>query len=98
MALQPLELVRRHRLSIRQAVALHRVSNLRVFGTVSPDRAPQNGGLEFVVDRLGGTTLQDLAELQAELEALLGVAVTVVTPSDFPARARAAMLTAAVAV
>jgi hypothetical protein len=48
--------------------------------------------LDLLVDALPGATLLDLADLQDELQSLLGVQVDVLTPGDLPPKFRAKVL------
>jgi predicted nucleotidyltransferase len=54
--------------------------------------APEGSDLDLLVDALPGATLFDLGGLQVELEALLGICVDLLTPSDLPASFRAQVL------
>ena len=67
-------------------------NNPRVFGSVLRGTDDDDSDLDLLVDPSPETTLFDLGGLQAELEALLGVPVDVLTPADLPARFRAQVL------
>ena len=54
--------------------------------------------LDLLVDALPGATLFDLGGLQVELEALLGVPVDLLTPTDLPVKFRAQVLAQAQAI
>jgi len=54
--------------------------------------ALEGSDLDLLVDALPGATLFDLGGLQVELEALLGICVDLLTPSDLPASFRAQVL------
>jgi uncharacterized protein len=78
--------------AVREAVARFRTTNPRVFGSVAHGSDAEGSDIDLLVDPLPGTTLFDLGGLQVELEALLGVAVDVLTPGDMPAKFRAQVL------
>ena len=67
-------------------------SRVIVFGSQARGEARDDSDLDLLVDPSPETTLFDLGGLQAELEALLGVPVDVLTPGDLPARFRAQVL------
>lgn len=52
----------------------------------------EGSDLDLLVDALPGATLFDLGGLQVELEALLGVRVDLLTPTDLPLKFRAQVL------
>lgn len=81
-----------HRLAIRSAVARFRTANPRVFGSVLHGSDHDGSDIDLLVDTLPGTTLFDLGGLQAELEALLGMPVDLLTPGDLPPAFRARVL------
>lgn len=58
--------------AIRQAVARHRATNPRLFGSVARDSADQMSDVDILVDLEPDGSLLDLAQLELELEALLG--------------------------
>jgi predicted nucleotidyltransferase len=69
-----------HRDAIRQIVVRHRASNPRVFGSVAHGDDSDDSDLDLLVDPSPETSLLDLAGIQVEIEALLGMSVDVVTP------------------
>ena len=92
------EMLQRHRENIRRIVALHRATNLRIFGSVRRGMDADGSDLDLLVDPLPVTTLFDLGAIQMELEELIGVAVDVLTPGDLPERFRAEVLREALPV
>ena len=76
------------RAAIRAATGRHRSANPRVFGSVLRGTDEDGSDLDLLVDAQPGTTLFDLGGLQAELEALLGVPVDVLTAGDLPVKFR----------
>ena len=80
---QSLELKRHAAL---EAATRFRTVNPRVFGSVIFGRDTDCSDIDLLVDTLPGTTLFDLGGFQAELEALLGLPVDLLTPGDLPAK------------
>lgn len=87
-----------HRADIRRVVIQHRAANARVFGSVARGRDKDGSDLDLVIDPTGRTTLMDVAAIQVELEALLGVPVDVVTPNALPDAFRESVLAEALPV
>lgn len=77
---------------MRELVGRFRTANPRVFGSVLHGTDRDGSDLDLLVDALLGATLLDLGDLEAELEALLGVNVDVLTPGDLPPKFRAKVL------
>ena len=77
---------------IRAAMAKHRASNPRVFGSALHGTDSEGSDLDLLVDTLPGATLFDLGGLQAQLEGLLGVLVDVLTLNDLPVKFREQVL------
>lgn len=80
------------RAAVREAVNRFHTANPRIFGSVLHGADRDGSDLDLLVDALPGATLFDLGGLQAELEALLGVRVDVLTPGDLPAKFRQQVL------
>ena len=78
--------------AIREAANRYRAANPRVFGSVVHGTDADGSDLDLLIDALPGATLFDLGGLQAELEALLGVPVDLLTPADLPPKLRARVL------
>ena len=70
----------KHRDAIRQIVLSHRAFNPRVFGSVARGDDSDGSDLDLLVEPFPDTSLLDVACIQVELEALLGLSVDVVTP------------------
>ena len=87
-----------HRAAIRHIVSTHRASNARVFGSALHGDDTEQSDLDILIDPSPETTLMDVAGIQVELEALLGVAVDVLTPRALPAKFRSIVLAEAVPV
>lgn len=77
--LRPSALLRRHRDEIRDLVATHRGSNVRVFGSVARRVDTEDSDLDLLVTFLPGTHLGEVGVLTSELSALLGIDVDVVS-------------------
>lgn len=77
-----------NREAIRSLVALHRVTNPRVFGSTARNEDRDGSDLDLLVDAPQGTTLFDLGDLHHALELLLGVPVDLRTPGDLNKRYR----------
>ncbi|MFT3777076.1 MAG: nucleotidyltransferase family protein [Ottowia sp.] len=80
------------RSAVRDAVERFRSANPRVFGSVARGTDHDGSDIDLLVDALPGATLFDLGGLQAELEALLGLRVDLLTPGDLPLKFRAKVL------
>ncbi len=80
------------RAAVREAASRFHTANPRIFGSVLHGADEDGSDLDLLVDALPGATLFDLGGLQIELEALLGVRVDVLTPSDLPPKFRQQVL------
>ncbi len=69
-----------HRDAIREIALSHRVSNLRVFGSVLHGDDTDESDLDILVDPTPDTTLMDIAKIQVKLVRLLNITVDVLTP------------------
>jgi len=77
-----------HRESIRAIALRHRVTNVRVFGSVVRGEDTDGSDLDLLVEPTAETTMMDIAKIQLELSQLLPVAVDVLTPNGLPAKFR----------
>lgn len=77
-----------HRDAIRQIALSHRVTNVRVFGSVVHGDDTETSDLDILVEPTKETTMMDIAKIQLELSQLLPVAVDVLTPNGLPAKFR----------
>ena len=80
------------RAAVREAASRFRAANPRIFGSVLHGTDRDGSDLDLLVDALPGATLFDLGGLHAELEALLGVPVDLLTPADLPLKFRESVL------
>ena len=78
--------------AVREATSRCRTTNPRIFGSVLHGTDQDGSDLDLLVDALPGATLFDLGGLQAELEALLGIHVDLLTPADLSPKFRAQVL------
>ena len=76
---------------MREAASRFRAANPRTFGSVLHGTDRDGSDLDLLVDALPGATLFDLGGPHAELEALLGVPVDLLTPADLPPKFREAV-------
>lgn len=77
-----------HREAIRAIALRHRVTNVRVFGSVVHGDDTQDSDLDILVEPTHETTMMDIAKIQLELAQLLKVTVDVLTPRALPIRFR----------
>ncbi|MBF0269103.1 MAG: nucleotidyltransferase family protein [Alphaproteobacteria bacterium] len=71
----------------------HRLTNIRVFGSVARGEDGESSDLDLLVDPLPDlTTLFDIVALKSEAESLLGVPVDVRTLEDLHVSIRARVL------
>lgn len=83
------------RLVIYDLASRHKVTNLRVFGSVLHGTDEENSDLDLLVDPLPAATLFDLGGLQEALVEVLGIPVDVVTPGGLPVQMRQRVLSEA---
>lgn len=82
--MRPSEALARHRDAVLAIIAKYPVSNPRLFGSVARGEDVEGSDIDILVDRTEeDVTFIDLARLEMELEALLGVPVGVHTPGEF---------------
>lgn len=96
--MKPSEALRAHRAEIREIVASHHATNVRVFGSSARDEDDEDSDLDLLIDGTPELSLLDIAHMQLRLEALLGVPVDVCTPTDLPERVRARVIVEALPV
>ena len=73
-----------HRAAIREIALRHRVTNVRVFGSVLHGNDTEDSDLDLLVEPTTETTLMDIGAIRYELKELLGVSVDVLTPRALP--------------
>ncbi len=74
--------VRRRRHDLVAAAATHGASGLRVFGSVARGQDRPDSDVDLLADLPPGMSLFGLARLQADLEAILGAPVDLVSAAD----------------
>jgi len=86
--MRPSTLLKQHRETIRQIALSHRVTNVRVFGSVLHGDDTDESDLDLLVEPTPETTLLDIGAIRFELKALLGISVDVLTPRALPDKFR----------
>jgi predicted nucleotidyltransferase len=86
--MRPSAALQTHREAIRAIALSHRVTNVRVFGSVVHGDDVDGSDLDILVEPTAETTLMDIAKIQLELAQLLPVAVDVLTPKGLPTKFR----------
>jgi predicted nucleotidyltransferase len=86
--MRPSTALQTHREAIRAIALRHRVTNVRVFGSVVHGDDIEGSDLDILVEPTLETTLMDIAKIQFELGQLLDVAVDVLTPRGLPLKFR----------
>lgn len=86
--MRPSEALQVHREAIRSIALRHRVTNVRVFGSVVHGEDTEESDLDLLVEPTNETTMMDIAKIQLELARLLNVAVDVLTPKALPIKFR----------
>ena len=81
-----------HREAIRRIALSHRVTNVRVFGSVVHGDDTEGSDLDLLVDPTKETTMMDIGAIRYELKQLLGIPVDVLTPRAIPDHFRALVL------
>ena len=92
------ELLKEKRKDILSIAAKYGARNVRIFGSLARGEADERSDIDFLVEMEPGRSLLDLGGLQAELEALFGCPVDVVTEKGLKARIRDRVLSEAVPV
>ncbi len=78
--MKPSEALNLHRAAIRSIVAMHRATNVRVFGSVVHGLDTERSDLDLLIDPTPNTTIMDIGAIRHQLGKLLGVPVDVLTP------------------
>jgi predicted nucleotidyltransferase len=96
--MRPSEVLTQHRDAIRQMVLDAGMANPRLFGSVVNGSDGEASDLDLLVDPSPETSLLDIAKLQVELEACMGIKVDILTPKFLPEAFRSQVLAEAVPV
>lgn len=91
-------LLRQHRDEIITLARAHRVSNVRVFGSVARGEDDESSDIDLLVDLEPRADLLDLAALDIQIEQLLGRPVDIVPTRMLKPRVAASALAEAVAL
>ena len=81
-----------HREAILRIVLSHRVTNVRVFGSVVHGDDTEGSDLDLLVEPTQETTMMDIGAIRYELKQLLGIPVDVLTPRAIPDHFRSVVL------
>lgn len=87
-----------HREAIRAIALRHRVTNVRVFGSVVHGDDTDDSDLDILVEPTSDTTMMDIGAIRYELKQLLGIPVDVLTPRALPEHFKAVVLSEAIPV
>ena len=90
--MRPSEALLLYRTQIREIALSHRVSSIRVFGSVLRGDDAPGSDLDLLVEPTPQTTLMDIGAIRLELKKLLGIEVDVLTPNGLPASFREQVL------
>jgi predicted nucleotidyltransferase len=90
--MRPSAALQAHRDAIRSIALRHRVTNVRVFGSVVHGNDTESSDLDILVEPTAETTMMDIAKIQLELGQLLSVAVDVLTPKGLPVKFRSQVI------
>jgi predicted nucleotidyltransferase len=96
--MRPSEVLPKHREAIRRMVLDSGMANPRLFGSVLHGDDAEDSDLDLLVDPSPETSLLDIAKLQIEIEAAVGVKVDLRTPKFLPMSFRDKVLAEAVPV
>lgn len=96
--MRPSEALSLHRTQIREIALNHRVSAVRVFGSVLRGDDVAGSDLDLLVEPTAQTTLMDIGAIRFELKKLLSLDVDVLTPNGLPASFREQVLREAMPV
>jgi len=87
-----------HREAIRTIALRHRVTNVRVFGSVVHGDDTEDSDLDLLVEPTSETTMMDIGAIRYELNQLLGIPVDVLTPRALPDHFKSVVLQEAIPV
>jgi predicted nucleotidyltransferase len=96
--MKPSEAFACHRDAIRQLVLRAGMGNPRLFGSVVHGNDTEGSDLDILVDPAPETSLLDVARLQLEIEATVGVKIDLRTPKFLPASFRDRVIAEAIAI
>jgi predicted nucleotidyltransferase len=85
--MRPSEALKKKRDEVLAIIARYPVANPRVFGSVARGEDVEGSDVDLLVDHFGTISYIDLARMEMQLEAVLGVPVGVHTPGEFGTKA-----------
>lgn len=77
--MKPSMALREHREEVREVLARFRMGNPRIFGSTSRNEDTEASDLDILVEAPSETSLFDLAQVELELESILGCKVDILT-------------------
>ena len=90
--MRPSVALQTHREAIRRIALSHRVTNVRVFGSVVHGDDTEGSDLDLLVEPTKETTMMYIGAIRYELKQLLGIPVDVLTPRAIPDHFRSLVL------
>lgn len=81
--MRPSEALALNRDKVLEIIARYPVTNPRVFGSVARGEDVEGSDIDILVDQKGMVSLFELAKLELELEAFLGVPIGIHTQGEF---------------
>lgn len=96
--MRPSIALQQYRDQIREIALSHRVTNVRVFGSVLSGQDTEDSDLDILVEPTEETTMFDIAKIQLELSQLLNINIYVLTPKALPEKFRQRVLDEAQAI
>lgn len=90
--MKPSVLLEKHRDQIHQIALRHRVSAVKVFGSVARGDDREGSDLDLLVEPTADTSMFDIGGIQFEVSQLLGIEVDVLTPRALPESFKASVL------
>lgn len=96
--MRPSTALQTHRDAIRAIALSHRVTNVRVFGSVVHGDDTEDSDLDILVEPTSETTMMDIGAIRYELKQLLGIPVDVLTPRALPDHFKSVVLSEALPV
>ena len=90
--MRPSIALQQHRDRIREIALSHRVTDVRVFGSVLRGDDKEGSDLDILVEPRSDTTLMDIGAIQCELKELLKIPIDVLTPNALPDKFRQQVL------
>ena len=96
--MKPSDLLNLYRNQVRDIALRHRVTSVKVFGSVLHGDDTEGSDLDLLVEPTSQTTMFDIGGIQFEVSELLGINVDVLTPRALPELFRASVMAEAQAL